>query len=118
MPFADDAFGGAYLRWVLHLIPDWRAALVESWCGWFEPGGVLLVYLGAFDEAEQEIRPRFAELDGRRDRPGRPDSWGDHEVLDVELASLGARAPPSCRRSPRKTRRPLGEFLDAIEEGR
>src|SRR3712207_2146053 len=28
-PFADDAFGGAYLRWVLHLVPNWRDLLGE-----------------------------------------------------------------------------------------
>ena len=29
MPFADDVFGGAVLRWVLHLIPDWESAVRE-----------------------------------------------------------------------------------------
>ena len=29
MPFPDDAFAGTFLRWVLHLIPDWRAAVRE-----------------------------------------------------------------------------------------
>ena len=55
MPFADDAFAGAYLRWVLHLISNWRDALVEV-VRVIEPGGVLLVCLGAYDEPSTEIR--------------------------------------------------------------
>lgn len=29
MPFPDDVFGAAYLRWVLHLIPAWETAAQE-----------------------------------------------------------------------------------------
>src|SRR5262245_7812378 len=42
MPFADGTFVGAYLRWVLHLIPNWRDALGEA-VRVIEPGGVILV---------------------------------------------------------------------------
>jgi SAM-dependent methyltransferase len=115
MPFADDAFAGAYLRWVLHLIPNWRDALVEA-VRVIEPGGVLLVCLGAYDEPSTEIRRKFTELTGVGTDPIGL-TWGEHEVLDVHMGSLGARLrllPPI----PEEDEETLGEFLDAIEEGR
>ena len=63
MPFADRAFGAVYLRWVLHLIPDWRAALAEM-ARVVRPGGVLVVSLGAFDEVGKTVRARFSEITG------------------------------------------------------
>ena len=45
MPFADGAFGAAYCRWVLHLIPDWRAGVAEL-VRVVRPGAVLLVNPG------------------------------------------------------------------------
>jgi ubiquinone/menaquinone biosynthesis C-methylase UbiE len=115
MPFADDAFAGAYLRWVLHLIPNWRDALVEA-VRVIEPGGVLLVCLGAYDEPSTEIRRKFTELTGVETDPIGL-TWGEHEVLDGHMGSLGARLrllPPI----PEEDEETLGEFLDAIEEGR
>ncbi len=115
MPFADGAFAGAYLRWVLHLIPNWRDALGET-VRVVEPGGVLLVCLGAYDEPSTQIRRRFTELTGiETDPPGL--IWGQHELLDEYMDELGARLRllPPIQEAEQGT---LGEFLDAIEEGR
>lgn len=115
MPFADGAFGAAYLRWVLHLIPDWRAALAEM-ARVVRPGGVLLVSLGAFDEVATAIRARFSEITALSTDPVGL-MWGNHEALDGELEGLGARLRvlPAI---PEEEEEPLGSFLDAIEEGR
>jgi len=115
MPFGDRAFGAAYLRWVLHLIPDWRVALAEM-ARVVRPGGVLLVSLGAFDEVGMTIRARFSEITGLSTDPVGL-MWGNHESLDGELEGLGLplRVLPSI---PEEEEEPLGSFLDAIEEGR
>ena len=115
MPFADGAFGAAYLRWVLHLIPGWRVALAEM-ARVVRPGGVLLVSLGAFDEVGRAIRARFSEITGLSTDPVGL-MWGNHDELDGELEGLGLRLRvlPSI---PEEEEEPLGSFLDAIEEGR
>jgi SAM-dependent methyltransferase len=115
MPFADGAFAGVYLRWVLHLIPNWEDALGEA-VRVVEPGGVILVCLGAYDEPSTEIRRRFTELTGvETDPPGL--IWGQHDLLDEHMDELGARLRllPPIQEAEQGT---LGEFLDAIEEGR
>jgi SAM-dependent methyltransferase len=115
MPFADGVFGAAYLRWVLHLIPGWRAALAEM-ARVVRPGGVLLVSLGAFDEVGTAIRARFSEITGLSTDPVGL-MWGEHDALDAELEGLGARLRvlPAI---PEEGEEPLGSFLDALEEGR
>jgi SAM-dependent methyltransferase len=115
MPFADRAFGAAYLRWVLHLIPGWRAALAEM-ARVVRPGGVLLLSLGAFDEVGTAIRARFSEITGLSTDPVGL-MWGEHDALDAELEGLGARLRvlPAILEEGEE---PLGTFLDAIEEGR
>jgi SAM-dependent methyltransferase len=115
MPFADRAFGAVYLRWVLHLIPDWRAALAEM-ARVVRPGGVLVVSLGAFDEVGRAVRARFSEITGLSTDPVGL-MWGDHDALDAELEGLGLRLRvlPAI---PEEEEEPLGSFLDAIEEGR
>jgi SAM-dependent methyltransferase len=115
MPFADGAFGAAYLRWVLHLIPGWRAALAEM-ARVVRPGGVLLLSLGTFDEVGTAIRARFSEITGLSTDPVGL-MWGEHDALDAELERLGARLrvlPPILEEGEE----PLGSFLDALEEGR
>jgi len=83
MPFGDGTFDGAYLRWVLHLIPDWRSAIAEM-VRVVHPGGMLLVCLGAFDEVSSAIRARFTEVTGISTDPVGL-MWGDHDALDDEL---------------------------------
>jgi SAM-dependent methyltransferase len=115
MPFADGAFGAAYLRWVLHLIPEWRAALAEM-ARVVRPGGVLLVSLGAFDEVGRAVRARLSEITGLSTDPVGL-MWGNQSALDAELEGLGLRLRvlPAI---PEEEEEPLGSFLDAIEEGR
>jgi SAM-dependent methyltransferase len=115
MPFADDAFGGAYLRWVLHLIPDWRRVLAET-VRVLRHGAVFLVELGAYDEERFEIQRRFGELS---EIPIDPVGlgWANYEPLDAEMAGHGAtlRILPPIEEAWEDT---LGEFLDGVQEGR
>jgi SAM-dependent methyltransferase len=114
MPFADASFGGAYLRWVLHLIPEWRRVLAEA-ARVVRPGGVFLAELGAYDETRSEVQRRFAEIAGVSVEPVGLD-WGDDGALDAEMAGHGAtlRILPSVHETWEDA---LGDFLDGIEQG-
>jgi len=115
MPFADGTFAGGYMRWVLHLIPNWPDALDET-VRVIAHGGVLIISLGAYDEPSTQIRRRFTELTGVGSDPVGL-TWGQDEVLDAHMETLGAtlRLLPAI---PEEAEETLGEFLDAIEEGR
>jgi SAM-dependent methyltransferase len=115
MPFGNGAFGAAYLRWVLHLIPEWRALVAEG-IRVVRPGGVLVANLGAYGGAHREIQDRFAELTGISTRPVGLD-WAAHDELDAELASHGASVRVLPTPSERFEER-LGEFIRGIEEDR
>lgn len=91
LPFADGSFGGAYARWVLHLIPNWMDAIHElgrvvrrEGAIAMEPGGETGILA--------EIHIRFVEVVGDLARyPGMPPV--DRELmLDRAMADVG-RAP-------------------------
>jgi demethylmenaquinone methyltransferase/2-methoxy-6-polyprenyl-1,4-benzoquinol methylase len=118
LPFANGGFGAAYLRWVLHLIPDWRAALTES-VRVTGRGGVLLILLGSAGQGttpEGEIHARFAELTGSPFEPAGL-RWSDYEHLDEEMTALGAtpRAMPTFTDVERDG---LEAFLDNLARRR
>ena len=108
MPLRDDAFGGAYLRWVLHLVPDWRAAVSEI-ARVVAPRGRFLAGLGSYGGRRSEIQGRFAEITGVSTQPiGLAwDGWRD---LDDAIATLGGekllRTPSRCPRVRRSRLRP------------
>lgn len=115
MPFPDGAFGAAYLRWVLHLIPDWRG-LVSEVVRTVRPGGVFVANLGAYGGPHEEIRKRFEELSGFSTSPIGLD-WSAFNELDAELERRGAalRILPPVAESFDE---PLEGFLRGIEEDR
>jgi len=112
VPFTDGTFGGAYLRWVLHLVPDWRGLLSEV-VRVVRPGGVFLVLLGQYEGPRAEIQSHFKELVGRDDRPVGL-TWGANDELDAAMTELGAsqRLPPPFEDVERE---PLSAFLDGID---
>jgi SAM-dependent methyltransferase len=115
MPFREGVFGAAYLRWVLHLVPDWRG-LVREVVRVVRPAGTFLANLGAYGGERAEIQARFAELVGiSLDPVGL--GWGDLDGLDAELGSLGARSRelPPVRDQGTDS---LAEFLGGIAENR
>ena len=115
LPLEDGAFGAAYLRWVLHLVPDWRTVLAEA-VRVVRPGGVFLVNLGAYGGPRKEIQERFAEITAV---PVKPIGlhWGDYGELESAMTALGARVRelPSLHEGGTDT---LGEFIEGIEENR
>ena len=92
MPFHDDAFTGAYLRWVLHLIPDWRAAVGEI-ARVVGPGGVFIAGLGSYGGIGSEMQARFSEITGVSAEPIglTRDGW---DALDAAVAALGGGKLP------------------------
>jgi SAM-dependent methyltransferase len=115
MPFRDDTFGAAYLRWVLHLIPDWRV-VIEEVIRVVGRGGVFLVNLGAYGGSHAEIQERFAEL-VRMSLDPVGLRWSDFDTLDAAMALLGARARelPSVHEGGDD---PLANFIDGIRDAR
>ena len=115
MPFQDDSFGAAYLRWVLHLIPDWRVLVAEC-VRVVHPRGVFVANLGAYGGPHRDIQMRFGELTGISTVPVGLD-WTAHEELDAELAEHGAavRVLPAPFESFEER---LEEFIQGIEEDR
>ena len=115
LPFTDGAFGAAYLRWVLHLIPDWRGVLAEVVRA-IGPGGAFLVNLGAYGGPRVEVQERFAELTGIPVRPVGLD-WAGWDELDAEMRGHGA----TIRKLPVLVEDvvvSLDEFIEGIEENR
>ncbi len=115
MPFRDHVFGGAYLRWVLHLIPGWRTALAEI-ARVVKPRGVVLVSVGGYGSVEGEIRRRFSERTGVSTDPVGLD-WGDTDALDAVMADLGGRMR-TLEPLHEEYEEALGRFLDEIEANR
>lgn len=112
IPFRGHAFGGAYLRWVLHLIPEWRTALAEM-VRVVRPGGVLLTSIGGYGGGpNSEIQERFAELTGVSiEPPGL--TWDGYDELDEAAKRLGlvCRDLPPIREMQRDG---LNVFVDGI----
>jgi SAM-dependent methyltransferase len=113
MPFPDGTFGAAYLRWVLHLIPDWRAALAEM-DRVVQRLGVLLVNLGGYAGRRREVQDRFSELTGISHSPVGLD-WDDKDGLDEAMAALG-RLARGLQPIPERGEESVGEILRGIEE--
>ena len=115
LPFADDAFAGAYLRWVLHLIPDWRAAVREIE-RILAPGSTFIAALGAYGGYRQEMQARFAEITGISTEPAGL-AWNGWDELDAEVASLGLQKLPDIGFTDHD-RDDLEHFMQAIEGNR
>lgn len=115
LPFDDASFGAAYVRWVLHLIPDWRRVLAEV-VRVVRPGGVFLVSLGAYGGPREEIQGRFAEITGIPVRPVGLD-WAGWEELDEAMRGHGAgvRNLPGLLEEVTVT---LDDFLEGIKQNR
>ena len=112
LPFRDHAVDAALLRWVLHLIPDWRGVVAEL-VRVARPGGVLVIHLGAYGGPWDEIHRRFEEVVGCSVDPVGI-GWHREEELDAEVARHGGRLrilPPLTDRSEE----PPATFLDGIE---
>lgn len=113
LPFSDGAFDSGIACHVLHLIPEWRAALDEL-VRVVGLGGRILVNLGGWDHGVwRAIEERFvAEAGVSTPRPGARDL----DEVDAVMAGHGA----TVRMLPEITDRrrvSYGELLDRIERG-
>lgn len=89
LPFAGASFGGAYARWVLHLIPGWRDVVAEL-CRVVQPGGTVAVEPGGYRGVWAEVWLRFLEELGEQVAPRGLDAVRRHEVLQEAFESQGA----------------------------
>jgi SAM-dependent methyltransferase len=90
LPFADGVFGAALARHVLHLIPDWKAAVREL-VRVIGPEGVLLVDIGVPDRGPwHEVGRHLEELLGA---PARRVGLEPEDLdrLEALIAELGGR---------------------------
>ena len=88
LPFPDDAFAGAYCRWVLHLIPAWRTAVAEL-CRTTAPGGVVVVEPGGYGGEWRTLHERFLRELGPRAEPVGLHFRQASADLDEAFASAG-----------------------------
>ena len=114
LPFRTGSVEGAYLRHVLHLIPDWRTALAEL-VRVVRPGGRVLVSITDYTGLYEEVQKRFLlEAGDLPEAVGlQPDDPGS---LMGAMSKLGAR----CHQLPPiRGRRALtlNQFLEHIEQG-
>jgi len=115
LPFRDRAFDGAFMRHVLHLVPDWRQVLSEA-VRVVRPGGKLVISITDYTGLYREIQARFLlEAGGLPLAVGlRPDDPGS---LRSVMRGLGARVRPLPVVRGRRTLT-VDEFLAHIEAGR
>jgi ubiquinone/menaquinone biosynthesis C-methylase UbiE len=114
LPFADDSFGGAVVRHVLHLVPAWRQVVTEL-VRVVVPGGLVLVSSGQVPEPWHELTERFMERVGRPSFADALDSWETGAIVQA-FGTHGAEA----RQLPQITERvgqTMGEFLDQMAAG-
>ena len=94
LPIRDRAFGGAYLRWVLHLVPAWKAA-VDEIVRVVRPGGTFVAGLGSYGGIWSEIQARFAEITGVTTEPVGL-TWEVWDELDRAIAAHGGEKLPDA----------------------
>jgi SAM-dependent methyltransferase len=114
LPFRTGSFDGAYLRHVLHLVPEWVAVLAEV-TRVVRPGGRFLVSITDYSGLYEVVQRRFLhEAGGLPLAVGLPPN--DPAPLVSAMAMLGARGR---RLPPIRGRRSLtlDRFLHHIERG-
>lgn len=114
MPFRDEAFGGAVIRHVLHLIPDWERAVDET-LRVVRRGGVVIVNHGEYPQPWEELFERFV----REAAVGRPWVGLGHDEIDrlhERMASRGARIR-TLDPIREEVEEPLETFLQGMREG-
>jgi SAM-dependent methyltransferase len=89
LPFRDGAFGGAYARWVLHLIPAWRDVVGEL-CRVARPGSRILIEAGGNSGRWEAMHRRFQATLGGGMGPVGLDVRDGFDQLDAAFAGHGA----------------------------
>ena len=114
LPFADDRFGAAVVRHVLHLVPGWRQVVAEL-IRVVAPGGLVLVSSGQVPEPWHELTDRFMERVGRPSFADALDSWETGAIQEAFRAH-GARAR-SLPKITEQVAQTMEEFLSQMAAG-
>jgi SAM-dependent methyltransferase len=112
LPLADRSLGGAYARWVLHLISNWRDAVSEL-CRVVRPGGRVVIEPGGYGGRWRELWLLFVEEVGEAAVPVGLDMRRGN-ALDEAFASGGAER----RDLPTVTMPVAGSIERFLEEAR
>ena len=88
LPVGDHALGGAYARWVLHLVPEWMQVLREL-DRTVVPGGVVAIEPGGFSGPFRETYLRFKEILGEAVVAVGLTAVDRDEQLDAGFAAVG-----------------------------
>jgi SAM-dependent methyltransferase len=115
LSFADDAFGSALVRHVLHLVSDWERVVAEL-ARIVRSGGTVLVATGDIPEAWREVAYRFVEIAGRSSLAKGLDIGRELERLDDAFRELGG-VPRTLPPIADQVQQSLGEFLDQMADG-
>lgn len=114
LSFADDTFGSALVRHVLHLIPAWEQAISEL-ARVVRRGGSVLVATGDIPGAWREVTDRFVARVGRPQFATGLDIRELHR-LDGAFAAHGG-VPRDLPGIPDRVEQSLGTFLDQMADG-
>ncbi|MDP9119340.1 MAG: class I SAM-dependent methyltransferase, partial [Actinomycetota bacterium] len=114
LPFADDAFGSALVRHVLHLISAWERVVAEL-ARVVRRGGTVLVATGDIPAAWREVTERFV---GRVGRPSFARGLDLRELdrLDEAFATHGG-VPRNLPKIPDRVGQSLGTFIEQMADG-
>jgi SAM-dependent methyltransferase len=112
LPFADDAFGAAYARHVLHLIPDWRSAVAEI-CRVVE--GTVLIDAGVASPDWQEVWREIRPVLGPASEPvGLVVARDGEDALDDAFGAAGATPGPVVEFAYAQTET-MADVIDEME---
>ena len=114
LPFADDRLGGAVIRHVLHLVPEWRQVISEL-VRVIDGGGIVLLARGDIPPAWREATDRFRALAGEPSFARGLEAW-DPGTVDRAFEGHGAR-PRSLPAIAERVPQSLGSFLDQMADG-
>jgi SAM-dependent methyltransferase len=115
LPFRDDAFGGAYARWVLHLIPAWRD-VVRELVRTVGPRGIIVIEPGGYRGDWLDVWQRIeAELGPAVRHVGLDVHEGDFTELDHAFADHGA-TPRDAPRIDVRSADTLGAFFEQARD--
>ena len=114
LPFADQRFGAAVVRHVLHLVPAWRQVVAEL-VRVVAAGGLVLVSSGQVPDPWRELTERFIEQVGRPSFADAFDAW-ESGAIERAFQEHGAASRPLPTITER-VGQTLGEFLEQMEAG-
>jgi ubiquinone/menaquinone biosynthesis C-methylase UbiE len=111
LPFCDAAFGGAYARWVLHLIPGWPGVVSEL-CRVVASRGTVILEPGGYRGRWTDVMERVLQEIGPAAGPVGFDARHGFELLDEAFAGAGA----VLRDLPQLTMPSEGTLTEFFEE--